>query len=107
MEKISFSEWEKIDLRVAEIKKVEEIEGADKLYKLKIDIGNEERIIVAGIKQHYSKEELIGKKIVVLTNLEPKKLKGVESKGMLLAAVGKEVVLITPEKDVEAGTKIS
>ena len=82
-----FSDWEKLDLRVAEIKKVEEIKGADKLYKLTLDVGElRERIICAGIKKYYSKDELIGKKIIYFSNLKPRILKGIESQGMLLAA---------------------
>ena len=92
--------------------KVENIEGADKLYKLTINLGKElgERMICAGIKQHYSKEELKGKKIIVFTNLASRKIKGIESKGMLLAAVNdghSKVILISPEKDIEPGARIS
>jgi len=105
-----FSDWEKLDLRVAEIKKVEEIKGADKLYKLTLDVGElGERIICAGIKKYYSKDELIGKKIIYFSNLKPRILKGIESQGMLLAAstAGHEkVVLISPEKDIEVGSRI-
>ena len=109
---IEFSDWQKIELRVAEIKKVEDIEGADKLYKLSVDIGKEigKRIICAGIKEYYSKEELKGKKIVVFVNLKPRLMKGIESQGMLLAAVSEDhskVVLISPEKDIENGVRIS
>ena len=109
---INFSDWEKIDLRVAQIKKIEDIEGADKLYKLTINLGKEigERTICAGIKQYYSKEELKGKKIIVFANLAPRNLKGIESKGMLLAAVNEghsKVILISPEKDIEVGARIS
>lgn len=109
---IEFSDWQKIELRVAEIKKVEEIEGADKLYKLTLDVGKEigKRIICAGIKEYYSKEELKGKKIVVFVNLKPRLMKGIESQGMLLAAVSEDhskVVLISPEKDIENGVRIS
>ena len=105
---IEFSEWQNIDLRVAEIKKVEDIEGADKLYKLTLDIGKEigKRTICAGIKEYYSKDELKNKKIVVFVNLKPRLMKGIESQGMLLAAVSgdhSKVVLITPEKDIEPG----
>lgn len=111
-EMVEFGQWEKIDLRVAQIKKIEDIEGADNLYKLTINLGKAlgERIICAGIKQHYSREELKGKKIIVFTNLAPRKIKGIESKGMLLAAVNEghsKVVLISPEKDVEPGLRIS
>jgi methionine--tRNA ligase beta chain len=109
---IEFSDWQKIDLKVAEIKKVEDIEGADKLYKLTLDVGSDigERIICAGIKEYYSKKELKGKKIVVFVNLKPRLMKGIESQGMLLAAVSEnhsKVVLISPEKDIENGSRIS
>lgn len=109
---IEFSEWQKIDLRVAQIKKVEDIPGADKLYKLTLDVGKEigKRIICAGIKEYYSKEELKNKKIVVFVNLKPRLMKGIESQGMLLAAVSEDhsqVVLISPEKNAENGWRIS
>ncbi len=108
---IEFPDWQKLDLRVAEIKKVEEIKGADKLYKLEIDAGKEigKRIICAGIKPYYSKEELKGKKIIYFSNLKPRVMKGVESQGMLLAASTEgheKVVLISPEKEIENGSKI-
>lgn len=104
---INFEDFEKLDLRVAEIKNVEEIEGADKLYKLSITLGDEDRTIVAGIKQYYTKEELQNKKIIVLTNLKPRTLRGIESQGMLLAASSKDhktVSLISPDQDMEAGS---
>ncbi len=108
---IQYQDFEKLDLRVAQIKEVEDIEEADKLYKLTIDVGEPEtRTICAGIKKHYTKEELKDKKIIVLTNLSPRKLRGIESQGMLLAAGDKETntcILITPEKDIVSGTKIS
>ena len=105
-----FSDWEKIDLRVAEIKKVEEIEGADKLYKLFLDVGElGKRTICAGIKQYYSQKELKGKKVIYFSNLVPRKMKGIISEGMLLAASTEsydEVILISPEKDIENGSRI-
>ena len=106
MEEISFADFMKLDIRVGKILKAEDIEGADKLYKLTVDIG-EERTLAAGIKKHYPKEELEGKKCIILANLEPKTLRGVESKGMILAA-GEEdnIVLIEPEKEIEVGSKI-
>lgn len=106
-ETIEFTDFEKLDLRVAEIKNVEDIEGADKLYKLEINLGNEARTICAGIKKFYSHEELKGKKIIVLTNLKPRKLKGIESQGMLLAASNKDhtkLSLISPDIDIEVGS---
>ena len=107
---ISFSDWEKLDLRNAEILEVEEIEGADKLYKLKIDLGTETRELVAGLKQHYTKTELEGKRCIVFTNLEPKTLKGIESQGMVLAASNddkSEVKLLQVDGVVPLGSKVS
>jgi len=103
---IKFDEFEKVKLKVAEIKTVEDIEGADKLYKMTVDSG-EERTIVAGIKSAYTKEELVGKKIIIVANLEPAKIRGVKSNGMLLAASDGEPVLLTVDKPVKNGSKIS
>lgn len=104
---IQFEDFVKVQLKVAQIKEVEEIEGADKLWKLNLDDGSKEgRTICAGIKQFYSKEELKDKKIIVVANLAPRKLKGIESQGMLLAAVSEDhskVSLLTPDKDIEVG----
>ena len=110
-ETINFSEWEKIDLRVGKILQVEEIEGADKLYKLTIDLGEEigKRTVCAGIKKYYSKENLAGKKIILFVNLIPRKLKGIESQGMVLAAVDEtedKVILISPEEDIDIGSRV-
>ena len=106
---INFKEWEKLDLRVGQIKEVKQHPNADKLLLLRVDLGEKEIQLVAGIKQYYSNEELKDKKIVVITNLEPAMLRGQKSEGMLLAADDKannKVVLICPEKDVPVGTKI-
>jgi len=104
---ISIQGFSEIDLRVAEIKAVEEHPDADKLLVLKIDTGDDEKQLVAGIKNHYSAEELVGKKIIIVNNLAPAVLRGVESQGMLLAARdGDKVVLLTTEKDVGPGSKV-
>ena len=106
---VNFSDWEKLDLRVGKILEVGDIEGADKLYKLTVNIGDEKRTVCAGIKEYYSKKELKGKKIILFTNLAPRKLKGIESQGMILAAVNEEedkVILLAPEKDIEVGSRI-
>ncbi len=108
---VSFNDWSKLDLRVAKILKVEEIEGADKLYKLTLDVGKEigKRVICAGIKPYYKIDELKSKKIILFSNLEPRKIKGIESQGMLLAASTKnheEVVLLSPEKDIDVGSRV-
>ena len=108
---IEFGDWEKIDLRVGQIKNAEDIEGADKRYKLIIDVGADlgEQTICAGIKEHYTKEELENKKIVIIANLAPRKLRGIESHGMLLAVSTsdhKEVTLISLDKDMEPGSVV-
>jgi len=105
---ISFEEFSKIDLKVAEVREAEKVKGADKLLKLRIDIGTEERQIVAGIAEQYSPEEMIGKRIVVVTNLQPAKIRGIESRGMLLAAKdGKTLGLVIADKDVKGGSEVS
>jgi methionine--tRNA ligase beta chain len=106
---IEYTDFSKIDLRVAKILEVEEIEGADKLYKLTIDIGSEKRTICAGIKEYYSKEDLAGKQIIVVANLKPRKLRGIESQGMLLAASNSDhtkISLIMPDSEIEVGSVV-
>ena len=104
---ISIQDFSEIDLRVAEIKAVEEHPNADKLLVLKIDAGDGEKQLVAGIKNYYSAEELIGRKIIVVNNLAPAVLRGVESQGMLLAARDDDkVVLLTTEKEVAPGSRV-
>ena len=104
---ISIQDFSEIDLRVAEIKAVEEHPNADKLLVLKIDAGDGEKQLVAGIKNNYSAEELIGRKIIVVNNLAPVVLRGVESQGMLLAARDADkVVLLTTDKDVKPGSRV-
>ena len=107
MENINFEEFKKIHLRIAKIVSAEKIEESEKLLKLEIDLGNEERQIIAGIGKFYQPEELIGREIVVIINLEPRTLMGLESQGMLLAANNEgEPVLLKPDKEVPAGTEI-
>ncbi len=106
---ISIEDFLKVDLRVAVVKHAEPHPNADKLLILKIDAGDgvQDRQIVAGIRNHYKPEELIGKRIVIVNNLAPAVLRGVESQGMLLAAKdGDKVVVLTTEKDVQPGSKI-
>jgi len=106
-EKIKYEDFKKLDLRVATIKKVEDHPNADKLYVLTIDLGSEMRTLVAGIKNYYKPEELIDKQIIVVANLEPARLRGIESNGMLLAADDKNnLVILTPEKKIKEGSKI-
>ncbi|MHC1631720.1 MAG: methionine--tRNA ligase [Methanotrichaceae archaeon] len=104
---ISFEDFKTLDMRIAEIKEAEKIKGSDKLLRMIVDLGTEERQIVAGVAQTHNPKALIGRQIVVLANLEPAKLFGVESQGMLLAAdLGDSAVLLTPEKKVDPGTRI-
>lgn len=105
---ISFDEFKKIELRVGTVKSVENHPKADKLYLLKVDLGNEERQLVAGLKQYYKPEELEGKQIIVVVNLEPAKLRGMESQGMLLAAEDDDgnVSILIPDKKIKNGSEI-
>ncbi len=104
---ITFDDFQKLNFRVGTIKTADAVPGSDKLLKLIVDIGEEERQLVAGIAKEYSPEKLPGKQIVVLTNLEPKTLMGVESNGMLLAAdMDGKPVLLVPDKEVPGGTPI-
>ena len=106
-ETISIEEFKKLDLRVGKVLAAEDVPGADKLLKITVDFNSEKRTLVAGIKQHYTPEELIDKNIVVVFNLEPAKIRGIQSQGMLLAASDKEqVVLLTTDKKIDAGSKI-
>ncbi len=105
MELIKFEDFKKLDLRIAEIIKAEKIENTDKLLKLTINLGSETREIISGIAMQYNPENLIGKQIIVLINLEPKVFNGIESKGMLLAAVNdnNEIALLIPDKKMNPG----
>ncbi|MHA2051852.1 MAG: methionine--tRNA ligase [Promethearchaeota archaeon] len=106
-ELISYDDFQKLDMRVALVEKVEKVPKADKLYKLSIDLGTEKRIIVAGLAEFYEAKELEGKKIIVLTNLEPRKLRGITSEGMLLAADFEDKVsILIPDKDIPIGANI-
>ncbi|MCA9435459.1 MAG: methionine--tRNA ligase subunit beta, partial [Candidatus Omnitrophica bacterium] len=98
----------KTELRVAEVIRADKVLDADKLLKLQIKVGEEQRQIVAGVAEFYSPEEMIGKKIVVVANLKPAKIRGIESNGMLLAAKkGKKLRLVTVEGDeIGAGAKV-
>lgn len=104
---LDISDFAKVELRVAEVLSAERVEGTDKLLKLMVSLGAEPRQIVAGIAQHYAPEELVGKRIVVVANLKPAKLRGIESQGMLLAASDENTVsILTPLKEVAVGSKV-
>jgi methionyl-tRNA synthetase len=109
-EKISIEDFAKVEMRVGQIKTAERIMGADKLLKLTVDIGTEIRQICAGIAQYYDPEKLIGRKVAVVVNLAPRKLRGVESNGMIIAAAvgpeGRPVLAGFPDDDVEVGARL-
>jgi methionine--tRNA ligase beta chain len=103
---VSFDEFKKMEMKVGKIEAAERVPGADKLYKLDVDTG-EKRTIVAGIAQNYTIDELVGLEIIVVTNLDPKKLRGIESQGMLLAAEdGDTVSLLVPLKEIRPGSEV-
>src|SRR3989344_929775 len=108
---IPFEDWEKCDLRVGKIVKVEDHSKADKLYVLEVEFGEEigKRTIVAGLKKHYQKEELEGKSGVFIINLEPATLRGVKSEGMTLAASNEDksfITILTTNEDITPGSRV-
>lgn len=104
---ISIEEFKKFELKVAEIETVAPHPNADRLYVLGIKVGEVRKTIVAGIRKHYSEEELKGKKIVVVNNLEPAVIRGVESQGMLLAASeGDILTVLVPERPIPDGAQV-
>ena len=103
----SIQDFQKLELRVAEILEVSPHPSADRLYVLKIRVGEVQKQIVAGIRLHYQPAELVGKRIVVVNNLEPAVIRGVESNGMLLAASNEEkLTLVVPERDIPSGAQV-
>lgn len=108
MEKISFEDFKKLEMKIGKIISVEAVEGSNKLLKLRVNFGEEERQVISGIAQAYSPEELKDKNFVFVTNLEPRSIMGLESQAMILAASadGKSVCLI-PLSEVSPGTIIS
>jgi methionyl-tRNA synthetase len=106
-EEITYEQFSALDLRLAKVITAERVEGTERLLKIQIDIGNEPRQIVAGLGDQYSPEDLIGETIAVIVNLQPRKIRGIESRGMLLAAaLGKKASLLKPDKDFPPGSKI-
>jgi len=107
-EMITIDDFAKLDLRVAKVLEAEKVEGADKLLKLKLEVGSETRQVVSGIAKHYAPQDLIGKTIILVANLKPVKLRGIESQGMILAATDENgLVLATTDKPIKSGSKIS
>jgi methionine--tRNA ligase beta chain len=111
MDPISIDHFKALDLRVARVLAAERVEGTDRLLKLSVDLCSEQRTIVSGIANFRAPEDLIGRSIVIVANLEPAKIRGVESQGMLLAAGGRaegdEFSLLTPDREVPPGTAVS
>jgi methionyl-tRNA synthetase len=105
---ISYATFQQMDFRVADVLSAEKVEKADKLLRLKIRVGAEERQLVAGIAKHYAPEALVGKQVVIVANLEPAKIRGLESQGMILAASTDDGALsiITPEREIASGAVV-
>ena len=104
---ITYDEFAKIELRIAKILSAEPVEGSEKLLKLQVDLGDEQRQILSGIAKWYTPDQLVGKQVVVVVNLAPRAMMGLESNGMLLAADGADgPVLLLPEKEIASGAKI-
>jgi methionyl-tRNA synthetase len=107
---IDFETFAKVDLRVAKVLEVKDHPNADKLLLLKVDLGTEQRQLVAGLKGHYEPEQLAGRNIVVVVNLTPRKMRGELSQGMLLAAVSddqQQIRVLTPDGEVPPGSRVS
>jgi methionine--tRNA ligase beta chain len=104
---ITFDDFMKLDIRIGTVTAADKVEGADKLIRLEIDLGGEQRQVVAGMAPTYTPEEFIGKQVPILANLEPRKLRGLESQGMILAAdVDGKPVMLMPDKAVPPGSVV-
>lgn len=104
---VTIEEFKKLELKIGEIKEVSEHPNADKLYVVKVDLGDKTKQLVAGIRSSYRKEELIGKQVVVVDNLQPALLRGVESQGMLLAASDETgITIVSPERKMKLGSVV-
>ena len=105
MERVEYDDFAKLDIRVAKVLSAEPF--GEKLFKMLLDVGEEKRTVLAGIRGHYSPEDLVGKAVVMIFKLKPRKILGVESQGMLLAADSGEVVsLLSPDREVPPGTRV-
>ncbi len=109
-ETISFDEFSKVRLRIGRVIEAVNHPNADKLLVLKVDLGDEQRQICAGLRGHYAAEQLLGRNLVIVTNLAPRTMRGIESRGMLLAASSADrsrVIVLSPESDIEPGSVVS
>ena len=105
---ITFDQFKALDIRIAKVKTCENHPDADKLYLATVDLDGEEKKVVAGLREHYTPEELIGKQVVVLANLEPATIRGVESQGMILATKDDEKqAVLTTDREMKIGSKVS
>jgi methionyl-tRNA synthetase len=106
---IQYDDFAKLDLRVGKILSAEKVEKADKLLKLEIDLGFEKRTIVSGIALHFKPEDIVGRQVVVVANLAPRKMRGIESNGMILMAEDKagKLIFVNPDEDTDAGSGVS
>ena len=108
---ISFKDFQKLDLRVGEVLSAEAVPNADKLLKLTVDIGDEQRTMVAGVALSYKPEELVGRRVVVVANLEPATIRGVRSEGMILAGWVQgddtSISIVAPQRPLPKGSKVS
>ena len=103
----SIDDFRKLELRIAEIKEVNDHPNADKLLVLKLDLGDRQKQVVAGIKAYYTKEELLGKQVVLVDNLDPVILRGVESQGMILAGSDENMLaVLSPERKLKLGSVV-
>ncbi len=107
---VTYDDFAKLDLRVATIVQAEPHPNADKLIVMQVDLGTEKRQIIAGLRQYYDPAAMVGKQIIVVANLAPRMMRGMESNGMLLAASSPDhsrVIVLTPEKDIEPGAVVT
>ncbi|HAU07800.1 MAG TPA: methionine--tRNA ligase subunit beta [Candidatus Yanofskybacteria bacterium] len=105
---ITIDDFKKIELKVAKVLEAERVEGSDKLIKLQLQLGEEKRQILGGIGKHYEPDQLVGRQIIIVANLEPRQMMGLESQGMLLAASDENgIALLMPDKEVTSGSKIN
>ncbi len=104
---VTFDDFQKLELKIGTVLSAEKVEGADRLLKLEVDLGAEKRQVVAGVAQVYGPEDLVGKQVPILVNVEPRKIMGVESRGMILCTVdGESPVLMHPVREVPPGALI-
>jgi len=107
---VSFDDFTKLKLRVGRVIEASDHPNADRLLVLKVDLGDEQRQLCAGLKGHYTPEELVGRNLVIVANLAPRMMRGIESQGMLLASTSPDqsrVVIVSPESDIEPGSPVT